>query len=741
MSARRPRCLCIKKDGEQCKNQSKPDSPYCGVHKACKNPMAGVAAPAPASSPAPASTSMSAPRKKRVAKPKKPRAKIQQAEQKGQKQQKEQKGQEGQKAEVAETVDVLKYVPDIIKETYKLGPESDEHREFVQKYKPGPTEAYFSQWSRDTAARLLSGEPLYYHKLEPKGLAKFARLHSYGYEYVLYKDTGKSVSIVSGMPFLEDDDYDENGAYVKLKTCLSSCTNSGIYAKTELDDYINKSNGRTCLYCGEPFSLSAPTLPPYGTVMVSMEYKMQDMGYRWILVSFAMKEGVSEDGEPYTDRMQTAYIPYTDSALTYSMLALWLLLTGFEHSKVFSLGISVTNERFGIVFSDIHIKTGKRNTHGHGYQGNPIKHFLRKDGVLDTMIAEAASVGIYTPRLIDLFNTDGATSDVQRDICRMVISMLDDVSHDRLEMQKGEGVSDPCKLVQSVLGEDVLKGRTMADVGAIHAALTIGLENIQYILDSKYAAADVIHHEKQSPMMSKYIDGIRDWNKLGYTQLNDLGKRCTWKSDTNRWSVHSNRDRTLFDVAKYKVSGSRADVLVFHGTTVEHLDSIKANIDWRLGDGALGKGFYFTLNPNEAKGYACNQSLRGRVEGKKREHNQMVIVLECIVHDADKFELTIDKYNESDQKVVRNNRHAAGTTWDKHAWSYQDQFRGRQLLIDQIDIVRAHIVGICDLSQPFVLSDGKPGTQYVYDTYPLNLPCHREHVKYFNRHRDLGTFS
>lgn len=42
-----PTCQCIKKDGKQCTYPSKPRSPYCGVHKNCKNKVRAQAGPGP----------------------------------------------------------------------------------------------------------------------------------------------------------------------------------------------------------------------------------------------------------------------------------------------------------------------------------------------------------------------------------------------------------------------------------------------------------------------------------------------------------------------------------------------------------------------------------------------------------------------------------------------------------------------------------------------------------------------
>ena len=67
------------------------------------------------------------------------------------------------------------------------------------------------------------------------------------------------------------------------------------------------------------------------------------------------------------------------------------------------------------------------------------------------------------------------------------------------------------------------------------------------------------------------------------------------------------KKRTLLQCAGRHVVGKPRTVMLFHGTTASQMnrmltDGIREDAG---SSGALGKGFYLTFNPNEAKAYAC----------------------------------------------------------------------------------------------------------------------------------------
>jgi hypothetical protein len=90
------------------------------------------------------------------------------------------------------------------------------------------------------------------------------------------------------------------------------------------------------------------------------------------------------------------------------------------------------------------------------------------------------------------------------------------------------------------------------------------------------------------------------WSDMSVMTKYDIEERGDRKEKHERY-----KKRTLLQCAGRHVVGKPRTVMLFHGTTASHMNSMLNNGIRDVGGGALGKGFYMTFNPNEAKAYAC----------------------------------------------------------------------------------------------------------------------------------------
>jgi hypothetical protein len=125
------------------------------------------------------------------------------------------------------------------------------------------------------------------------------------------------------------------------------------------------------------------------------------------------------------------------------------------------------------------------------------------------------------------------------------------------------------------------------------------------------------------------------WNSMGFTRTSLNPRRSAHHGP---WTQNP-RATNLLKAASNVCDGDHRDVLCFHGTSLDQLKSVANGIQL-IGDGALGPGFYFTLDPNEALGYACS-SVRGRP-----------VVLEIVVNGATQVSInpqaSLDSLDEED---------------------------------------------------------------------------------------------
>ena len=108
-------------------------------------------------------------------------------------------------------------------------------------------------------------------------------------------------------------------------------------------------------------------------------------------------------------------------------------------------------------------------------------------------------------------------------------------------------------------------------------------------------------------------------------------------------------------------------------------------IDWRKGGGYLGKGFYLTFNPNEAKMYACSTVMWGS-SGKEE-----AVILETTVRNAKTLKRRSEKTWYSGTGDFRRNYRTDG---GKLGMGWHDQINGRDNILQNLDIKRIHVVPI-----------------------------------------------
>lgn len=176
------------------------------------------------------------------------------------------------------------------------------------------------------------------------------------------------------------------------------------------------------------------------------------------------------------------------------------------------------------------------------------------------------------------------------------------------------------------------------------------------------------------------------WNKYATetpTQFTRIVPRFKHKTimtwGTTAWGMQYKDSLKLLDIAAYHVEGDSNAVLMFHGTSALHEHDITKGIKWEYGNGACGAGFYLTLNPSEALSYGCT----------KRRRRQ-IILLECIVRNADKIRLRYGHATFCPDYTITD----AYTR-------IPNQIAGRDVLLANIQIVRMHKV---DAEQLYVTS-------------------------------------
>jgi hypothetical protein len=540
------------------------------------------------------------------------------------------------------------------------------------------------------------------NKEKPIGHSISPRLNRNSYNIIQWETIPPTSMSITLSPYIEDE-TNRNETFVKLKTCSPKCVNSGIYMLSELTDMINISQIKHCIYCSENFDLFNSLQEPYGKMII-----YNDILYNFIKCTFDM-EGDNTCIPSYSGRIQNACIPFDKRFIIQSYLTLWLYIKGFLNSSIFTLSVSVTTGIYGIVFGSVHIKTEYTGDHGYKHY-NPILHLTEKDGVLDRLILECASVGIFTPMFIDDMN------DVfnRWDLCDKLVKMLNKYDNDLLleyaKKNHKEISFDPLELIKSLLPRYIFENMSLSNLAETYQSIQMALQPFDNMLDDRLAnVKDVIH--KKDDNFTKFIPSYIEWNKFGYTQIIDIHHYPLWcNKDINYYS------KSLLDVSTCCLNDDHNAILAFHGTIVGSIDSIHKKIDWTFGGGYLGSGFYFTLNPNEAKGYACLMAFRLRNEGLLSNSEMLK-----------KY-----KYGVVFELIIRNAHNLIIGTDIKRHDKLLNQFNGQQILVDNIEIVRAHIMKLTDFNQPynFITTPIANGGLFYYDTdNVVNLNCYSEVTK------------
>lgn len=470
-----------------------------------------------------------------------------------------------------------------------------------------------------------------------------------------------SIDIITQEPYKDDPDWRKR-QYVRLLNCDVSCINHGVFAKDEVDINIESGNS-SCPYCGSSYYASNQVGgPPYGKAYVNIFHGSSTSTD--IEITFDLNAGVGADGAFYQGRQITTFIPYHPAFHIDCMLGVWILLNAFSKGKLFSIGTSLTNGTYGITFGTIHMKTNRGVGKAHGYHRMPLIAYLEPDGVLEHLISESSALGLLHP----YSRYTGYSDD---DKLRYILKSTNPDILSRYLKYKASAYTDTEALVKglynnalgTVRTQDIyLPSGVMIDPEEIIAV--INTYSLKKPLSQPSMPWPIVIHDKGSPL-AHYITPEM-WNQMGYTQI-------VHKSGSPEQWFTSRTTYIPYQCANYYVNGKKNTLLVFHGTHYDSLPSFERGIDWTKGGGKLGRGFYITLSPNEAKGYGCRALASKDAAG-------YLVVLEMHLHNATSDFLVLDQHDK-----------------------ISSQFVGREALVSNLVIVRAHVFHYCEISHPFRL--------------------------------------
>jgi len=252
----------------------------------------------------------------------------------------------------------------------------------------------------------------------------------------------------------------------------------------------------------------------------------------------------------------------------------------------------------------------------------------------------------------------------------------------------------------------LMMGRSDAEfkkiVETIHKDLVSYLDEqhkaLQQYVKKMLLKAHEILHKKGSAFASTLITK-KSWNKMGYTQLvnktTPAGRKKSIKDQ--HWSCMDDcsfpSPSYMSRIANFNVKGNKNEVVLFHGTSGASKNSLLKSVDWKRGAGYLGKGFYLTFNPNEAKMYAC------RSANETRSDN--AVVLEIVIKNANTLSQRMNWNNNHSGAFVRNTRNDSG--------GWYDQINIRDQGIRQMEIRRVHIIPRTVLKHHSVNKDPNKG--------------------------------
>jgi hypothetical protein len=485
-----------------------------------------------------------------------------------------------------------------------------------------------------------------------------------GYRRISIKEVPPGAIGVDLVPYLEEPDGRE---FIKLNTCHSGCSNGGVFDKAEIEELLKQGN-TSCIYCRSPVSATVPTKPPFGRLRW-----MQDA--KWVQLTIEMTQTEDAFTKRQYERVETAYIPVGGDHMQ-TQLGIWMYIRAFLNGSLFTMGRSATHGTYGIVFGTVHIKTKKLSIDGHGYGLAPYLEYIKHQGVLDHIIWECNASDIYTPEQMDSENTP---PDHDKFIIRALATKLVDeggFNGNGDDIHLNNILTDPDKrysyseLTRFMLDLDlqwahdqIIAGNVLDVVDRLTDILHRN-DDIQYAITTKVEKAYDVIHGRTDPMSQDGLITPPMWNSYGYTQIVPIDPTYNfnaWGHNDLGGPTSVRQAATLRDISNYHVEGDPNAILMFHGTVISYRAQME-NIDWTRGGGALGVGFYLTLNPAEALSYGCR---------KTGTQKYSVMLLECIVRNAHQ---------------LLNVRDFKRNTLDY----FHNQVAGQAEFVNHVEVVRVH---------------------------------------------------
>lgn len=185
---------------------------------------------------------------------------------------------------------------------------------------------------------------------------------------------------------------------------------------------------------------------------------------------------------------------------------------------------------------------------------------------------------------------------------------------------------DDVSLLISLL-RTVANAKLKTSTTSVRTQKHTNVEDISFVWERSVEHAT---HGKDSFFMQPF--NVKTWNRQPFTRFEPPSCCRKTISGWPRWKNDSSAT-TLMELATLLPRGLAPNTLcLFHGTVARFKDNLLRQIQWTLGSGTLGPGFYLTHNPNVSKAYACRAA---NVNGLRK--NEKLVVLEIHVKNTDKI--------------------------------------------------------------------------------------------------------
>jgi hypothetical protein len=201
------------------------------------------------------------------------------------------------------------------------------------------------------------------------------------------------------IPYDETYTKEENKKFIVLHTCEKHCSNHGIFEKEEFDGILDSQN--KCPFCNAEFSLSSKKqTPPFGFAALNYFYASSSLipHTNWLKYTFILDKPPNNSGQSETTE-RVAFYPLTFNGI----IATYLVKDAFYAGKLFKYSTSLYSGKYGVVYGNVHLRTGAHGgVHNHAYGNNPVKEL--DETVLKNLISECNGFDIYSPeQIIDFF--------------------------------------------------------------------------------------------------------------------------------------------------------------------------------------------------------------------------------------------------------------------------------------------------------------------------------------------------